>query len=94
MTLEDRLTRIEELLAALVEARQVKAFYTVAEFARLVGRAPFTVRQWCTQGRLAARKKVSGRGAYAAWAIAHEEYERFQRDGLRPAASVGGGEAC
>jgi hypothetical protein len=83
MTLDERLTRIEAMLAVLVEAQQVREWYSVEEFARLVGRSEFTCREWCRLGRIAAEKKVSGRGAYSAWAISHEEFERFQREGLR-----------
>ncbi len=86
MTVEERLTRIEALLAVLAEGRQARAWYTVEEFARLVGRSEFTVREWCRLARIEARKKAGGRGAHAAWAISHEEFERFQREGLRPRA--------
>lgn len=82
MTLEERLTRIEAMLVVLTEARQARAWYSVEEFARLVGRSEFTCREWCRRGRIAAHKKASGRGAHASWAISHEEFERFQRQGL------------
>lgn len=88
MTLEERLTRIEALLAVLVEGQQVRQWYSVEEFARLVGRSAFTCRQWCRLGRIHAEKKHSGRGAHAAWAISHDELLRYQREGLLPAASI------
>lgn len=83
MTLEERLTRIEAMLAVLVEGQQVRQWYSVEEFARLVGRSAFTCRQWCRLGRIQAEKKHSGRGAHAAWAISHNELLRYQREGLR-----------
>ncbi len=82
MTLEERLTKIEAMLAVLVGRQQVRDWYSVEEFARIVGRAPFTCRQWCRQGRINAEKKTSGRGAHASWVIAHAELQRFQREGL------------
>jgi len=85
MTLEERLSKIESLLSTLVERQQVRQWYSVEEFARIVGRSEFTCRQWCRLGRIEAHKKASGRGAHAAWAIAHSELERFQREGLLPA---------
>ena len=88
MTLEERLTRIEAMLAVLVEGQQVRQWYSVEEFARLVGRSTFTCRQWCRLGRIRAEKKNSGRGAHAAWAISHDELLRYQREGLLPAAST------
>lgn len=83
MTLEERLTRIEALLAVLVHSQQVREWYGVEEFARIVRRSEFTCREWCRQGRIQAEKKNSGRGAHAAWTIAHEELLRYQREGLR-----------
>lgn len=85
MTLEERLEKIESLLVVLVERQQVREWYSVEEFARIVGRAEFTCREWCRHGRIKAEKKESGRGAYASWAISHAELLRFQREGLLPA---------
>jgi hypothetical protein len=81
MTLEQRLERIEAMLVALVE-RQPQDWYSVEQFARIVGRSDFTVRAWARLGRIQARKKESGRGAHAAWAISHDELQRYQREGL------------
>lgn len=82
--LESRLTRIEQMLAALVEGQQARQWYSIEEFARIVGRSAYTCRQWCRSGRVTARKKDSGRGAYLAWTISHAELLRFQQEGLRP----------
>lgn len=82
MTLEQRLEQIEAMLVVLVERQQPRAWYSVDEFARLVERSTFTCREWCRMGRIQARKKESGRGAHTAWAISHEELQRYQREGL------------
>jgi hypothetical protein len=84
MTVEERLETIEAMLRALVERQQTREYYSVEEFARIVGRAEFTVREWCRLGRIHADKKDSGRGAHASWVISHEELLRFQREGLIP----------
>jgi hypothetical protein len=84
ITVDQRLERIEALLTVLVERETVKEWYTTEEFARAVGRADFTVREWCRLGRIKARKQGSGRGPYAAWVIAHEELLRYRREGLLP----------
>ena len=83
-TVEDRLARIEQLLASLVEREAVREFYTTDEFARLVGKAEFTCREYCRLGRLRAVKQGSGRGRHRAWVIPHDELLRFRREGLRP----------
>lgn len=84
MDLEDRLAKIENLLLVLVERQQQKDWYEVEEFARIVGKAPFTCREWCRLGRIKAAKRRSGRGAHSQWVISHDELERYQREGLLP----------
>ena len=82
MTFEERLEKIEAMLVVLVERQQVREWYSVEEFARIVGRSEFTCREWCRHGRIHAEKKDSGRGAHASWVISHAELLRYQRDGL------------
>jgi hypothetical protein len=84
MRLRERLDKIEAMLAVLVERQQVREWYTTEQFARLVGKAEFTVREWCRHGRIKAQKRLSGRGAHAEWVVSHAEVERFQREGLLP----------
>jgi hypothetical protein len=84
VSVEERLDKIEALLALLVERQKVKDFYEMEEFAKLVGKSCFTCREWCRLGRVRAGKKLSGRGAYARWVVAHAELLRYQREGLLP----------
>lgn len=79
-----RLARIESLLASLVEQKTVKDWYTTAEVAAIVGRAEFTVREWCRLGRVRAVKKKSGRGPASEWIVSHEELTRVRNEGLLP----------
>jgi hypothetical protein len=81
---DERLIRIERMLAVLIERQTTKDWYDVAEFARLVGKAEFTCREWARLGRIRAEKRRSGRGASPEWAISHAEWLRFQREGLLP----------
>ena len=81
-----RLTAIEEGVRTLVEQRTVRDFYSIAEFARIVGRSEFTCREWCRLGRIKGLKKRNGRGLSAEWVVSHEELLRFQREGLLPQA--------
>jgi CRISPR/Cas system Type II protein with McrA/HNH and RuvC-like nuclease domain len=60
--LEQRLSNIEALVAALIEREVAKEWYTTEEFAKLVRKAEFTVREWCRHGRVRWEKKGSGRG--------------------------------
>jgi hypothetical protein len=84
MTVEERLERIESMLAALVQQQTVREWYTTEQMAQLVGKAEFTVREWCRHGRINAEKRLSGRGAHPSWVISHGELLRFQREGLLP----------
>jgi hypothetical protein len=80
----DRLDRIESILSMLVERETVKDYYDIEEFAKIVGKAAFTCREWCRHGRILGEKRLSGRGAYPAWVVPHHEVIRYQREGLRP----------
>lgn len=82
--LETRLGRMESLLQQLVEQKAVKDWYSTKEVAERLGKAEFTVREWCRNGRLHAEKKGSGRGPHAGWVISHQELLRYQREGLLP----------
>jgi hypothetical protein len=77
-----RLMRMEQMLSALVERQQVRDWYTTHEFAKTVGKAEFTVREWGRLGRISAEKRKSGRGAFASWVVSHQELLRYQREGL------------
>lgn len=78
-----RLQRIESALDQLLKKQAVKGFYTVEEFAAIVGKAPFTCREWLRLGRLkGGRKRQSGRGSHLEWIIPHESLLFYQEHGL------------
>lgn len=81
-----RLTALESAISALrdeLHVRQtVKEFYTTAEIAQLLGRRPYTVREWCRLGRINAEKAHSGRGLDEEWRVSHDELVRIQNEGL------------
>jgi hypothetical protein len=81
----DRLGRIEACLANLLEQRVAKEFYSTAEVAAIVGRAEYSVREWCRQGRVAAQKNANGRG----WLISNDELIRIRNLGPDPIAKYG-----
>ena len=83
-----RLATIEAMLATLVEQRTVKEWYSTAEVAAALGKAEFTVREWCRLGRVKAEKKKSGRGPASEWMISHAELTRVRNEGLLPDTRV------
>jgi hypothetical protein len=84
MTVEEHLQKIETMILALVDRAAVREWYTTQEFAKAVGKAEFTIREYCRLGRLRAEKRQSGRGAYPQWVLSHAELERYRRNGLLP----------
>jgi hypothetical protein len=84
MTTEERLGNIERLLEQLVTKTMVKSWYPVEEFALLVGRSSFTCREWCRLRRIKAEKTMTQTGSATMWSISHDEYLRYQREGLLP----------
>lgn len=81
---QDQLDRIESLLRFMADTQQRKDWYSCEEFSRLVSLAPFTIRKYCRDGRLAAQKRGIRRGQADEWVLSHAEYLRFERDGLLP----------
>lgn len=84
MSLDARLEKIEAMLVVLVERQQVREWYTTQEFARAVGKAEFTIREYCRLGRLRGEKRQNGRGAYPQWVLSNAEMDRYRRNGLLP----------
>lgn len=80
----DRLDRIESKLSGPQQREFLKEWYTIAEAAEILDRAPFTVREWARLDRINAMKRPSGRGAASEWMISHKEIERIKNKGLLP----------
>lgn len=76
-----RLDRIERLI---LDQKTVREWYGTEELAERVGKAEFTVREWCRHGRVRAEKRKSGRGRFCSWAISHDELLRYEKEGLLP----------
>jgi hypothetical protein len=80
----DRLGRIENTLDQLLQRNTVKDYYTTGEVASLLGKAEFTVREWCRLNRVYAEKRQTGRGRAKEWMISHQELTRIRNEGLLP----------
>jgi len=83
--IEVRLEKVQELLELLaVGTLGQRKFYTTKEFALLVNRAEYTIRELCRLGRIKCTRDKAGRGGYGAYRISHEELLRFQDEGSLP----------
>ncbi len=80
------LERIEAKLSALLNEKQTaeQSHYSTSDVAKLLGKAEWTVREWCRLGRVHANKRAAGRGVAKEWMISHEEFCRIKAEGLLP----------
>ena len=87
-SIQQRLEIIEATvmkIATLLENQQaVKEWYSISDAAEVLGKAEFTVREWCRLGRVNAHKRACGRGRSQEWILSHTEIERIQNKGLLP----------
>ena len=80
------LSKIEQRLAVVasgdLQPNSVRTYYSVSEFAELVHKSEYTVREWCRLYRINAEKCDSGHGDSKAWKIPADELIRYQNNGL------------
>jgi hypothetical protein len=79
--IHELVTEVRDMLA---ERREVKEFYSIADLAKHLRKAEFTVREWCRLRRINAEKRRSGRGRSHEWVVSHAELLRIEKEGLLP----------
>jgi transposase len=82
--IEQRLERIEQSLKRLLSERIEQEYYSTRDVAEILGKAEFTVREWCRHGRIRAEKRASGRGRSQEWMVSNAELQRVRSEGLLP----------
>ena len=78
----ERLDRIEHKLDQLTADRTPQDYYSTTQVAKLLGKAEFTVREWCRLGRVHAAKRPCGRGNSQEWMLSASEVGRIRSEGL------------
>lgn len=81
--------RLDEITESLVQEGEgteqaVREYYSVPEFAGMVGKSEYTVREWCRLYRIHAEKCDSGHGDSKLWKIPATELARYRDHGLLP----------
>ena len=83
--LQALLLRLDQIEAKLqVDQKTEREYFSVSEAAEILGKATFTVREWCRLERINARKRRSGRGRSLEWMIPAKEIQRIIDQGLLP----------
>ena len=86
LSIEERVGRVETMMTEVHQIAKnttpVKEWYSVKEVAEILGKAEFTVREWCRLGRVNAAKRDCGRGLMKEWILSYEELSRIQNQGL------------
>ena len=77
-----RLEQIENALQRLLSERSEQEYYSTKDLAEILGKAEFTVREWCRHGRVNAEKRRSGRGRSKEWMVSNSELQRIRSEGL------------
>lgn len=86
-SVEGHLLQIEGQLSTIKELDETfgnRKFFSVAEFAKLVGKSEYTVREWCRLGRINSEKAETGYGDSKSWKIPASELLRYRDHGLLP----------
>jgi hypothetical protein len=86
----ETLRRVERKLDALLRRNTDKVAYTTDEFAAMVDRSTYTVREWCKTGQIRAARSMTRAGPTLRWVISNEEYIRYKREGLLPVHRIAG----
>lgn len=61
-----------------------RQWFRVEEAAALLKKQPYTVRQWCNQGRIEARKSEERRGRHGVWLISRDAIDHYRSYGPLP----------
>jgi excisionase family DNA binding protein len=81
-----RLVKIETMLSEiqdhLAKPTKQREWYTVEEVAALLKKSTYTVREWCREGRINARKRSEKRGGTELWNISAAEVDRIRDEGF------------
>jgi hypothetical protein len=83
--MDAKLTAVHaELRSKPATPPEPRVSYLTKEAAKLLGKAEYTLREWCNNGRINATKREERRGGAALWSVSAEELARIRDEGLLP----------
>ena len=83
--MDAKLTAVHaELKAKPAGPLSSRVSYSVEEVAAMLSKTPYTVREWCREGRINATKRTERRGGAELWGIPADEVTRIKDEGLLP----------
>ena len=94
MDLNRQLITAIDKVSAMAAGLPEQSWYSTAEFGRLIDRSAFCVREWAREGRIAARKRPTGRGRRCEWEIHISELQRYRDHGLLPSTTESTHDSC
>jgi len=84
LAMKEVLASVGSLLEVVTAQRVIRDYYSTEQAAQYLGKAHWTVREWCRLGRVHAEKRFNGRGKSPEWVLSHAELQRIQKEGLLP----------
>lgn len=79
-----QIAELQKQIMASLNVELCQNWFSPSEIAEKIRRKPSTVRAWCRNRRINARKRMQGRGGKQEWEISIEELNRFREHGLLP----------
>ena len=80
----EELRLLKEMVGQLIERRTIKDWYSTAELAHELGKAEWTIRNYCRLSRIKSSRRSCGRGRSKQYMISHEELQRIRNEGFLP----------
>lgn len=81
--LRAELASVHDVLRSRPDApAEPRRWFSVEEVAALLGKRPYTIREWCRHGQINAVKRAERRGRASLWSISADEVSRYKEEGL------------
>src|SRR3954468_18502715 len=80
--LDEMQATLNQIHGMIAGPKATREWDTVEEVAAMLNKTPYTVREWCREGRINATKRPERRGGAELWSISAAEVARYKDEGL------------